>query len=54
MEPKPGSYLFQPWSEEGRITNLTINDDGSRYIQNHIYQNLKFYFWRISNPRMGC
>ena len=42
---KPGNYLFQPWSEEGRITNLTINDDGSRYIQNQYVSELKILFF---------
>ena len=42
---KPGSYLFQPWSEEGRITNLTINDDGSRYIQNQYVSKFKILFF---------
>ena len=27
---KPGSYSFKPWSKEGKITNFTINENGSR------------------------
>ena len=29
---KPGSYSFKPWSKEGKITNFTINENGSRKI----------------------
>jgi hypothetical protein len=28
--PKSGTYKFKPWSNDGSITNLTINNDGSR------------------------
>ena len=28
--PKVGQHIFQPWSEDGKITKLTINKDKSR------------------------
>ena len=29
-KPKPGEYIFDPWSEHGEVTKLTNLKDGSR------------------------
>jgi len=42
---KPGNYIFKPWSQEGKITNLTINPDGSRKILNQNARGLKILFF---------
>ncbi len=42
---KPGEYLFQPWSKEGKITKFTINEDGSRKIRNQSESNKKILFF---------
>ena len=42
---KPGSYLFQPWSNEGKITTFTINQDGSRKIENQSSIGKKILFF---------
>lgn len=42
---KPGNYLFQPWSDEGKITNFTINDNGSRNIKNQFPSKVKILFF---------
>ena len=41
---KPGEYSFLPWSENGKITKLTINKDGSRKTSNQNNNNLNFFF----------
>ncbi len=37
-KPKPGEYLFAPWSEEGKTTKLTILNDGSRLNDHEDYK----------------
>ena len=41
---KPGTYLFTPWSEEGKITKFTVNKDGSRKIQGQSFGSKKILF----------
>ena len=42
---KPGSYSFEPWSDEGKITSFTVNNDGSRNIKNQSSSELKILFF---------
>ena len=42
---KPGTYLFKPWSEEGKITKFTVNKDGSRKIQGQSFGSKKILFF---------
>ena len=42
---KPGDYLFQPWSDEGKVTKFTINNDGSRKILNQSNSEKKILFF---------
>ena len=42
---KPGNYTFKPWSEEGKMTNFTINSDGSRKIPNQNSKGSKILFF---------
>ena len=44
-KPKPGKHSFLPWSEEGKQTELTILNDGSRFSgQNNDYEKEKIVF----------
>ena len=38
-KPKPGEYIFSPWSEGGRKTKLTNFNDGSRLTGNNKKKN---------------
>ena len=42
---KPGIYFFQPWSEEGKLTKFTINNDGSRKIEDQPAVDSKILFF---------
>jgi len=54
--PKEGIHEFKPWSDEGSITKLTVNKDGSRKTGD-IYSNKKIIFvggsltqgWAVDN-----
>ena len=41
---KPGIYNFQPWSDHGKTTKFSINQDGSRKTSNQHNNNLNFIF----------
>ena len=42
---KTGEYQFKPWSNEGKITNFTIEKDGSRKnsVQKNSGANILFF-----------
>ena len=42
--PKIGQHIFKPWSEDGKITKLTINNDKSRFTGNNNSQKKKIIF----------
>ena len=41
---KPGKYIFNPWSNEGKSTNFTVNNDGSRNVFYESKSNKKIIF----------
>ena len=41
--PKIGQHIFKPWSEDGKITKLTINKDKSRVTGGENLQKKKLY-----------
>ena len=41
--PKVGQHIFKPWSEDGKITKLTINTDKSRVTGSDNLQKKKLY-----------
>ena len=41
---KPGKYIFNPWSNEGKSTNFTVNNDGSRTVYYNSESNKKILF----------
>ena len=41
--PKIGQHIFKPWSEDGKITKLTINKDKSRVTGSENLQKKKLY-----------
>ena len=53
--PKVGQHIFKPWSEDGKITKLTINKDKSRVTGGDNFKKKKNYIYRgIINSRLGC
>ena len=42
--PKVGQHIFKPWSEDGKITKLTINTDKSRVTGSDNLQKKKIIF----------
>ena len=42
--PKVGQHIFKPWSEDGKITKLTINKDKSRVTGGENLQKKKIIF----------
>lgn len=41
---KPGKYIFNPWSNEGKSTNFTVNNDSSRNVYYESKSNRKIIF----------
>lgn len=41
---KPGKYIFKPWSKEGKNTNFTVMNDGSRSVYYESKSNKKVVF----------
>jgi len=41
---KVGQHIFKPWSDEGKITTLTINEDKSRFTGNGNFYKKKIIF----------
>ena len=41
---KPGKYIFNPWSKEGKSTNFTVNNDGSRNVYYESKSSKKIIF----------
>ena len=41
--PKIGQHIFKPWSEDGKITKLTINKDKSRVTGGENLQKKRLY-----------
>ena len=41
---KVGQHIFKPWSDEGKITTLTINEDKSRFTGNGNFHKKKIIF----------
>lgn len=44
-EQKKGEYFFQPWSNEGKITKFTINENGSRKTEFESTSKNKIFFF---------
>ena len=42
--PKVGQHIFKPWSEDGKITKLTINKDKSRVTGGENLKKKKIIF----------